>query len=153
MAFERITINGTKTIHETVDGEVVIINLDTGHYYSLDKTGATVWSIIRDSATVEEIVEGMLQRYDGRRVDVEQGVTQLITQLHQEDLIVCDEAEVSEDIKEPNMQDQLGLESERLRFEMPVLRKYTDMQQLLLIDPIHEVDETGWPNRGPRTAE
>ena len=28
----------------------------------------------------------------------------------------------------------------------PRLDKYTDMQELLLLDPIHEVDERGWPN-------
>ena len=30
-------------------------------------------------------------------------------------------------------------------FERPKLGKYTDMQDLLLADPIHEVDEQGWP--------
>ena len=29
----------------------------------------------------------------------------------------------------------------------PQLSSYTDMQELLLLDPIHEVDESGWPNR------
>jgi hypothetical protein len=24
---------------------------------------------------------------------------------------------------------------------------YTDMEELLLLDPIHDVDETGWPVR------
>jgi hypothetical protein len=28
----------------------------------------------------------------------------------------------------------------------PVLDKYTDMQELLLLDPIHEVDDAGWPH-------
>jgi len=32
-------------------------------------------------------------------------------------------------------------------FVLPVLERYTDMQELLLIDPIHDVDETGWPRR------
>jgi hypothetical protein len=32
------------------------------------------------------------------------------------------------------------------KFEAPVLQKYTDMQDLLLLDPIHDTDETGWPN-------
>jgi hypothetical protein len=31
-------------------------------------------------------------------------------------------------------------------FVAPVLHKHTDMQDLLLLDPIHEVDETGWPS-------
>lgn len=27
----------------------------------------------------------------------------------------------------------------------PKLDIYTDMQELLLLDPVHDVDETGWP--------
>jgi hypothetical protein len=30
-------------------------------------------------------------------------------------------------------------------FKPPLVNKYTDMQDLLLLDPIHEVDEKGWP--------
>jgi hypothetical protein len=33
-----------------------------------------------------------------------------------------------------------------------MLQKFTDMQDLLLLDPIHEVDESGWP-RVPQTAQ
>jgi len=32
-------------------------------------------------------------------------------------------------------------------FAEPVLTRYEDIQELLLIDPIHEVDEDGWPQR------
>ena len=35
---------------------------------------------------------------------------------------------------------------QRAPFVAPVLQKHTDMQDLLLLDPIHEVDETGWPS-------
>ena len=37
-------------------------------------------------------------------------------------------------------------------FETPVLSKYTDMQELLLLDPIHDIDPSvGWPF--PKAAE
>jgi hypothetical protein len=34
----------------------------------------------------------------------------------------------------------------RAPYAAPTLQKHTDMQDLLLLDPIHEVDETGWPS-------
>ncbi len=34
----------------------------------------------------------------------------------------------------------------------PALETYTDMQELLLLDPIHDVDETGWPAARPHQA-
>jgi hypothetical protein len=30
--------------------------------------------------------------------------------------------------------------------EPPALEKFTDMQDLILLDPVHEVDERGWPH-------
>lgn len=39
-------INAPTVISETIDGEAIIINLDTGAYYSLRETGAAVWQLI-----------------------------------------------------------------------------------------------------------
>ena len=33
------------------------------------------------------------------------------------------------------------------KYESPQLEQYSDMSELLLLDPIHEVDEQGWPKR------
>jgi hypothetical protein len=30
-----------------------------------------------------------------------------------------------------------------------VLHKFTDMQDLLLVDPVHDVGDAGWPHRPP----
>jgi hypothetical protein len=64
--------------------------------------------------------------------------------LQQEELIVSENGERTEGIKEFNAQVQPG--PEKPRFEPPILRTFEDMQDLLLLDPIHEVDEMGWPN-------
>lgn len=42
---------------------------------------------------------------------------------------------------------------ERPPFVRPILQKYTDMADLLLLDPIHEVDEQGWPHPRARMGE
>jgi len=34
----------------------------------------------------------------------------------------------------------------------PRLEKFTDLQTLLLLDPIHDVDEQGWPRVAPSRA-
>ena len=33
----------------------------------------------------------------------------------------------------------------------PSFDEYTDMWDLIQFDPIHEVDETGWPHAGPKS--
>ncbi len=40
-----------------------------------------------------------------------------------------------------------------LAFEAPKLEKFTDMQDLVLLDPVHEVDDVGWPAARPDAAK
>ena len=42
----RLRVNRPTVISETIDGEAVVINLDSGHYYSLDGTAGEIWSLV-----------------------------------------------------------------------------------------------------------
>ena len=37
----------------------------------------------------------------------------------------------------------------RGRYESPIVESFDDLETLLLIDPIHEVDDAGWPLPAP----
>jgi len=139
----RYRINTPGVVHETFDDEVVIIDFDSGSYYSLDASGAVVWNLLQGGATVPGIVSGMARRFEGEQADIARAVKQLVVELEQENLIVPDGAGEPEVIAEPV---DVAPEGARPALETPILQKYTDMQELLLLDPIHDVDETGWPN-------
>jgi hypothetical protein len=83
-------INRPKVIDETLDDEVVVINFDTGSYYSLSKAAADIWGLIGAGATAGEIGDALAKRYTGSRPDIEAGVDNLIAELEQENLIVAD---------------------------------------------------------------
>ena len=140
----RFRVNSPAVIHETIDGEVVIINLNTGNYYSLDRAGATIWELLDKGLSIDEIVEIAMECYDGSPVDMENGISRLVSELRQEDLVLSDDA------IQPALH-SMAPTIEKQRFEAPSLLKYTDMQDLILLDPIHEVDETGWPRRKANT--
>ena len=38
-----------------------------------------------------------------------------------------------------------GFDINKIPFEEPKLEKYSDMEDLLLLDPIHDVEDEGWP--------
>ncbi|MFC1811647.1 PqqD family protein [Thermodesulfobacteriota bacterium] len=142
----RFKINTPDVSYESFDNEVVIIDFETGNYYSLDKVGTDIWGFIEGGETVTEIVEGITHRYKGSRGHIETAVNQLIAELQKERLIVPDEVKEPGNTEASNIQSETHPETEKLRFEAPTLQTYTDMQELLLLDPIHEVDVTGWPN-------
>lgn len=139
-------INSPKVVRETIDGEVVIVNLDKGHYYSLVKAGADIWDGIERGISRDNLIEEIAQQYDGSRADIENAVNNFIERLQQEELIVFDKIDASKSTNSSNEQTKTNASKEKVRFEPPTLVKYTDMEDLLTLDPIHDVDETGWPN-------
>ena len=58
----RYRVSNPRIIHEIMEGEVVLINLDTGTYYSLDRAGAHIWRGIESVATVGEIAADLARR-------------------------------------------------------------------------------------------
>jgi len=145
-------ISSSQVIQETIDDEAMIVDLESGNYYSLDKAGADIWHLIKmkEGASVDQIVASCAERYEGSRVEIENGVRQLVAQLQEEKLIVAVQRSGSSAVTNGKMGGKMSAahssQSKKSRFEVPILHKYTDMQDLLLLDPIHEVDETGWPN-------
>jgi hypothetical protein len=141
------TINTPSVVHEIIDGEAVIVNMASGTYYSVDKVGADIWGFIESGANLNQITEAVSHLYQGSRAEIETSIKRLIAKLQEENLILAKEGNDSADYIFPP-----GSSSKKLQFEEPVLHKYTDMEELLLLDPIHDVDESGWPNKSPERA-
>lgn len=131
-------------MHETIDDEVIVIDLASGSYYSLRATGAEIWRGVERGLTEDEIAELVGARYEASPGEIGAGVSELLRELSAEGLI-----ESANGAGEP-LPVELSLRANddrpRERFQPPVLEKHTDMQDLILLDPVHEVDARGWPH-------
>ena len=132
-------INTPQIVNETIDGEVVIINFENGKYYSSNAVGCEIWSLIEQRLSVEDIIDVVTDRYAGDRTNWEETVRAFITQLEQDQLIVSTENGATSPPELP------ALSPEQTAADPPELHKFEDMQELLLLDPIHDVDSAGWP--------
>jgi hypothetical protein len=137
----RYALNQPPVVGEVIDGEVMVINLDTGVYYSVTGAGAAVWPMLVGGATRREISDQVARHYGADAASVERDVDTFITQL-------ADEA-----ILRP-LHDGAAAGSVDTADEWPAVtypgfgfERYDDMQALLLIDPVHEVGDFGWPSR------
>jgi hypothetical protein len=139
---DRFRVNTPDVTHEVIDDEAVIINLETGHYYSLQLVGAEIWTLVAATASIGAIVDHLTQGYACERSEVESIVSSLIAQLREERLIVPLEAGHPATLPRP-----ISSVRPQRPLQVPRLQKFTDMQELLLLDPIHEVDDRGWPHR------
>ena len=137
-------INSPTIIHEIIEGEAVIINMEMGHYYSIDQTGAGIWELVDKRASADEIIQSFTQYYAGNPKTIQRSVLDFLAELQRENLIVP----ATKETDDQNSSGNVITPAERPPFTPPELHKYIDMQDLLLLDPIHEVDESGWPNVG-----
>lgn len=51
------------TLHREVDGEAVLLQLDTGEYFGLDPVGTRIWQLMLDTGSVEGIVSAVASEF------------------------------------------------------------------------------------------
>ena len=141
----RFRVPPQKVVHETIDGETILIQLDTGCYYSLGATGAEVWALLGAEASREQILEQLRRRYQADPAEIESAVDRLLAELAAEDLIELDGP--SAPVPQPHSNGGPPDADIRAAWLAPELQKFTDMQDFLRLDPIHEADDAGWPHR------
>jgi hypothetical protein len=140
-------VNEPTVISETIDGETIIINLASGVYYSLKHSGAAIWAAIQQSANLGAIGAMVRSSYDVDGNDIEHEVSTLVQRLVEEDLVRPTLGDVSQPLAcAPSSKERLA------PYLAPVLDKFTDMEAMLLLDPVHDVDEKGWPNLPTRDS-
>ena len=142
-------INSPRVIGEVLDGEAIIVHLETGVYYSLGGAGADLWAAAQSGATLAQLVDLVLARFSGAPAAVAAEIAALVDELVAEGLLVDDETPPVALPAGPRAADPAPF-ADRPPFVKPTLHKYTDMADLLLLDPIHEVDEQGWPHAASR---
>lgn len=133
-----------KVIFEAFEDETIAIHFDSGRYYSMSATAHDIWSMLSagyDSQTIGE----HLSAHHGIPLEVVQAaLTAFVNQLTAAELITATPEAMTEGA--PNAP---SYTPKAAAFQKPLLEQHDDMQDLLLLDPIHEVDEAGWPKRAP----
>lgn len=140
---ERYTFDSTKIVYEIVADEVILVNLDDGCYYMMDGTAALIWQLLVNGASVEEAARCLAGVYADAAHEIQNAIRDLVTALLANSLLLPADAAARWDGAPPQ-----GMPSEAgPRFDAPTLTRYTDMANLILMDPISEFDENGWPVR------
>lgn len=131
-------IHASNILYETLDGETIVIHLDTGSYYSLTGSGAEIWALLGEGGSTAQICAVLARRHALPESEISRTVESFIADLEREGLVEVSDASPN-GLPEPADPDQ--------PWEPPKLECYDDMRDFLLVDPIHEVDDAGWPSR------
>jgi hypothetical protein len=119
---------------EVLQDEVVALNVETGIYFSMRGLAVPLWHDLAAGYPVEE-----LARHANGHGDGAERVTDFAAQITRHGLMrPCPPRPVASEMASAGL---LADGAREIVFEI-----YEDMQDLILSDPIHDVDETmGWP--------
>lgn len=131
-------INYPNVVAEVFEGEVVVVDLESGQYFSLAGTGAAIWAEVIEGRTIDQVAQVLTDTHDTDGVDVVAETTRFVSQLLDQNLVIPGPATTGD------LERTVVLDA-RPPFVAPALEVYNDLQDILLLDPIHEVDQAGWP--------
>jgi hypothetical protein len=84
----KYSVNRERATWRVLDGEAVIINNETSFYYSLNKTGTYIWTLLLENEmTLEEIVEKVSARYQEKEEEIVEDIKSILDNLSGEQLI------------------------------------------------------------------
>lgn len=134
-----VKIDSPEVVHETLDGEVVVVNFKNGRYYSLEHVGSEVWSCIQRGMDTDSTIAAVTAQYDGDPQEITTDINQFVADLLKEGLVVPVESTSS--APSNGSASALQMDTPKQKFRAPALIKYEDMEGLLLLDVAHDEDD------------
>ena len=138
----RYRINSPAVASQVLAGEAILIHFDSGRYYTVEGSGADILAYLEQGWTIAEIasVWDASVGADGRTVVHE--VEQFVRTLLDEGLLIARDSEAKTAEQQTRRRESTPAAA---AFVAPALVTYTDLEDLLQLDPIHDVDDAGWP--------
>jgi trimethylamine:corrinoid methyltransferase-like protein len=77
-----------RVLTQRIDDAVVLLDADSGKYYSLDEVGGRTWELCDGSRTLHQLIAAICEEYEASEQVVEADVTELLRELAGENLVV-----------------------------------------------------------------
>jgi hypothetical protein len=135
------TVNQPSVISEVIDGETIVLNFESGHYYSFNPSASEIWLALAAGHAVAATTEQVARRFGVEPSAIRAAVADFVRSLEAERLI-------RRAGDRPSPVPPLAADAgPAAAFAPPAFEKFTDMEELLLLDPIPEVGDSGWPRK------
>lgn len=121
---------------KVIDGEAIIMNLTNGAYYSVAGVGAVVWQWIDEEQSITSILSRLSEAYPDAATAIPSELDAFVAHLLAEGLVQDGSSGYPSPV---DSSAQLPT-----AWETPTLQKYTEMADLLALDP--PMPSLGQPN-------
>jgi hypothetical protein len=81
------TINNENVVSRELEGEAVILSLESGVYFGLNEVGARIWALIQQYGSLRKVLEAMQQEYEVAPQTLESDLLRLVEELRAKGLV------------------------------------------------------------------
>ena len=77
---QKISIS-EEALSQEVNGETVILDLQSESYFGLDEVGTRIWQLLQEEKDLQKVFDALLQEYDVEAEQLEQYLIELVDKL------------------------------------------------------------------------
>ena len=85
--FSQPLVPSADVLHQELEGEMVLLDLNSERYFGLDESGTRIWSLLIEVARPEAVVERMKDEFEVDEQTLRTDVADLLTRLLNRGLI------------------------------------------------------------------
>jgi hypothetical protein len=74
-------------VSSDLDGETVLLSIETGKYYNMDPIGSRIWELIKDPMSVSDLIDILLGEFEVDPKQCEAEVLAFLNKLAEDNLI------------------------------------------------------------------
>ena len=140
-AAARFRVRTPTVMWDEIGGEIVAINLGTGHYFSLRDTAHDAFRALAHGACLQQ-VDDLVTTGGADATAVTTDIDAFVAELVAAGLIEPRPPDAPPTEGTPWLE---GAAASDRAYTPPRLETYTDLEDLMLLDPVPDVDGMGWP--------
>lgn len=77
-----------EVVFEVLEGEAVVLNLETGIYFTLNPVGTRIWQLIEEHGDLAKVRESMISEYEVGEEALDRDIEALMRELVEKGLVV-----------------------------------------------------------------
>ena len=90
-SFEQKIEISPEVLSQEVNGETVLLDLNSESYFGLDEVGTRVWQLLQEQGDIQKVYDTMLEEYDVDGAQLEKDLNELIGKLVEAGLVSVSE--------------------------------------------------------------
>lgn len=83
----RYTIDSESIFSRTLEEETIILNLETGQYFSTEHIGTRIWELLQQKHSLREIAQTLSNEFEADENQVVEDLTEFIGELESRGLV------------------------------------------------------------------